>query len=58
MSKRGARKYSADARISVSLMCQECKNRNYKTTKRPDKDLQIKKFCKRCASHTVHIASK
>lgn len=58
MNDRRARKPSASARVSVSLCCQVCGRRNYKTTKRIDATLEIKKFCKLCGVHTVHIAAK
>jgi len=44
-------------RIGVTLECTQCKERNYRTTKnrRNDPDrLELKKFCKRCRTHTVH----
>lgn len=44
-------------RVGVSLECTECKNRNYRTTKnrRNDPDrIQLRKFCKRCRTHTLH----
>jgi large subunit ribosomal protein L33 len=59
MNKRRARgQQDASARVSVSLCCTVCQSRNYKTTKRSDKPLEIKKFCKNCTAHTVHVASK
>lgn len=44
-------------RIGITLECTQCKERNYRTTKnrRNDPDrLELKKFCKRCRTHTVH----
>ncbi|HJO17506.1 MAG: 50S ribosomal protein L33 [Acidobacteria bacterium] len=41
----------------ISLACNECKRRNYSTTKnkRTMSDrLQIKKFCRWCRTHTTH----
>ncbi|HEY1959591.1 MAG TPA: 50S ribosomal protein L33 [Polyangiaceae bacterium] len=47
-------------RITVSLACSECQNRNYKTTRRVDRvgQLEIRKFCPRCNKHTVHKETK
>jgi len=44
-------------RIGITLECTQCKERNYRTTKnrRNDPDrLELKKYCKRCRTHTVH----
>jgi len=44
-------------RINVTLACNECKQRNYTTTKNkrntPDR-LELKKYCKFCKKHTLH----
>ncbi|MEN6371855.1 MAG: 50S ribosomal protein L33 [Armatimonadota bacterium] len=51
----------ADVRIVITLACQECKHRNYTTTKnkRNDPDrLELKKYCKWCEKHTVHREAK
>ncbi|MDP8232879.1 MAG: 50S ribosomal protein L33 [Candidatus Zophobacter franzmannii] len=41
----------------IILECQECKNRNYTTTKNkrkhPDR-LELKKYCPTCRKHTNH----
>ncbi|MEK7846376.1 MAG: 50S ribosomal protein L33 [Nitrospinota bacterium] len=41
----------------IQLACNECKNRNYSTTKNkkatPDR-LEFKKYCHFCRKHTVH----
>ncbi len=46
-----------DARITVTLACQECKRRNYTTQKNKknttDK-LELKKYCRFCRKHTPH----
>ncbi|HEY6561952.1 MAG TPA: 50S ribosomal protein L33 [Polyangiaceae bacterium] len=52
---------SRSTRVSVALSCSVCSARNYKTTRiRRDgvKPLSLKKFCKTCNHHTVHIESK
>ena len=48
---------SSDVRPKITLACTECKERNYITKKnrRNDPDrLDLKKFCPRCKTHTVH----
>jgi len=56
-------------RVTVSLACEECKGRNYKTTKIPDrvhegpadappKRIELKKICKACKKTTVHRETK
>ncbi|MEN8244214.1 MAG: 50S ribosomal protein L33 [Thermodesulfobacteriota bacterium] len=48
-------------RIIVTLACQECKRRNYTTTKNkrttPDK-LSFSKYCRFCQKHTTHKETK
>ncbi len=50
-----------DVRIVVTLACQDCKRRNYTTTKNkrnnPDR-LELKKYCRWCNKHTVHREAK
>ena len=48
---------SSDVRPKITLACTECKERNYITKKnrRNDPDrLDVKKYCPRCKTHTVH----
>ena len=45
-------------RVPVTLACNECKARNYKTTKTPDQNLSLRKFCKQCKKHTLHSETK
>jgi len=47
-------------RITVSLACSVCSNRNYKTTRRVDKvgQIELSKFCPKCGKHTVHKETK
>ncbi|MEZ4220859.1 MAG: 50S ribosomal protein L33 [Polyangiaceae bacterium] len=51
----------AVAKTRVALCCEQCKARNYKTT-RPSKDgstpLELKKYCKHCKAHTIHRESR
>jgi len=45
----------------ITLACQQCKRRNYTTTKNkrntPGK-LQLKKYCRFCRTHTDHKETK
>jgi large subunit ribosomal protein L33 len=46
-----------EVRIAVTLACEECKRRNYQTTKnrRNDPDrIEMRKFCRSCGQHTPH----
>jgi large subunit ribosomal protein L33 len=47
-------------RIQVSLVCESCSARNYKTTRKPEVlgQLQFKKYCKTCDKHTLHLEAK
>jgi large subunit ribosomal protein L33 len=50
-----------DVRIVVTLACSECKERNYVTQKNRRNDtnrLELKKFCSRCRTHTLHRETK
>ncbi|MDD4308879.1 MAG: 50S ribosomal protein L33 [Candidatus Cloacimonadaceae bacterium] len=41
----------------IILACEECKNRNYTTTRNKRKHpnrMELKKFCPSCRKHTVH----
>ena len=48
---------ATDKRPHVTLACQECKRRNYITTKNkrlhPDR-VEFKKYCRFCRKHTAH----
>lgn len=58
-SKKGLREY-------VSLECTQCKNRNYRTSKqmkskgsnKPVAKLELKKYCRKCRTHTQHKERK
>ncbi|MBC7348061.1 MAG: 50S ribosomal protein L33 [Clostridia bacterium] len=44
-------------RVTVTLACTACKERNYTTSKNKKNDpdrLELKKYCVRCGKHTVH----
>jgi large subunit ribosomal protein L33 len=47
-------------RIEVSLACELCSTRNYRTTRKPTQQGQIKlkKFCPKCKTHTIHAEAK
>ena len=45
----------------ITLMCSECRNRNYTTTKNKKKTsgkLEFKKYCRFCRQHTAHKETK
>ncbi|MBI4845735.1 MAG: 50S ribosomal protein L33 [Candidatus Omnitrophica bacterium] len=45
----------------ITLACNECKNRNYHSTKNKKKHtdrLELKKFCRSCRKHTHHRETK
>ncbi len=50
-----------EKRAAVTLVCSECKQRNYNTPKNkqntPDR-LEMNKHCKFCRKHTLHKESK
>jgi len=55
------RKMANDARVKITLVCTECKQRNYDTKKNKKNDpdrLEMKKYCKFCQKHTLHKESK
>ena len=50
-----------DVRVRVTLVCSECKQRNYDTKKNKKHDpdrIELKKYCRFCRKHTVHKESK
>jgi large subunit ribosomal protein L33 len=48
-------------RVKVTLACNDCKNRNYATTKNkkttPDR-IELHKYCPSCGNHTIHKETK
>ena len=51
-----AKKAKAD-RLTITLECTTCKERNYTTEKNRRNDpsrLELKKFCPRCRNHQLH----
>ena len=54
-------KMANEARVKVTLVCTECKQRNYDTKKNKKNDpdrLEMNKFCRFCRKHTLHKESK
>jgi len=51
----------ATVRVGITLECDECKSRNYRTSKNrkntPDR-LELRKYCPRCRRHTKHKESR
>jgi large subunit ribosomal protein L33 len=48
-------------RVKITLVCTECKQRNYDTVKNKKNDpdrLEMKKYCRFCRKHTLHKESK
>ena len=48
-------------RVKATMICTECKQKNYQTNKNkrttPDK-LEFKKYCRFCRRHTLHREGK
>ncbi|HOB87545.1 MAG TPA: 50S ribosomal protein L33 [Bacillota bacterium] len=48
-------------RVVIHLACTQCQERNYTTTKNkknnPDR-LEVRKYCYRCNTHTLHKETK
>jgi len=50
-----------EVRVTVSLACTECQERNYTTAKNKRNDtqrLELKKYCPRERKHTAHRETK
>ena len=48
-------------RVKITLVCSECKQRNYDTTKNKKNDperIELTKYCRFCRKHTPHKESK
>ncbi len=50
----------AQDRLTITLVCEACKNRNYYFARGKKKDfkLELKKFCKACGKTTKHKEAK
>jgi large subunit ribosomal protein L33 len=51
----------AEMRVKITMVCSECKQRNYETMKNKKNDpdrLEMNKFCPFCRKHTLHKESK
>jgi large subunit ribosomal protein L33 len=58
---RRCRNMAADARVKITLRCNECKQRNYNTMKNKkntSEKVELKKYCRFCRKHTVHTETK
>jgi large subunit ribosomal protein L33 len=50
-------KKKGEARVTITLACSECRERNYTTEKNKKNDterLALNKFCRRCRKATSH----
>jgi len=48
-------------RVTITVACTECKERNYTTSKNKRKTterLELRKYCPRCNGHTLHKETK
>ena len=48
-------------RVKITMVCSECKQRNYETKKNKKNDpdrLEMNKYCRFCRKHTLHKESK
>jgi large subunit ribosomal protein L33 len=48
-------------RMVMTLACTECKERNYTSEKNRKNDtgrMELKKYCPRCRTHTLHRETK
>ena len=61
VTKYGGAEKMKEKRVKVTLVCSECKQRNYDTAKNksntPDR-LEMNKYCRFCRKHTLHKESK
>ncbi|MCL2621625.1 MAG: 50S ribosomal protein L33 [Firmicutes bacterium] len=56
-----ASKKSKEARIKITLACEECKQRNYDTMKNKKNDserISLNKYCRFCKKTTKHKETK
>ena len=61
LEKKGEIMAAKGARNKITLICTECKQRNYDTFKNKKNDpdrIEMKKYCKFCQKHTVHKEGK
>ena len=52
---------AADARVKITLRCEECKQRNYNTMKNKKNTsgkVELQKYCPFCRKHTTHRETK
>lgn len=51
----------SEARVTLSMACTVCQERNYNTEKNKRSDaqrLELQKYCPRCGKHTQHRETK
>jgi large subunit ribosomal protein L33 len=51
----------SEARVIIHLACTQCNERTYTSTKNKRNDnqrLELKKYCPRCRTHTLHKETK
>ncbi len=44
-------------RVIITMACEQCKRRNYTTSKNKKSDtgrMELRKYCRHCGAHTVH----
>jgi large subunit ribosomal protein L33 len=49
------------SRIVMTLACTDCKERNYTSSKNRHNDqgrMELRKYCPRCRTHTLHRETK
>ncbi len=57
LSTRLGSEVSTHMRVGITLACNECKQRNYRTSKNKKNNadrLELKKYCKFCKTQTSH----
>ncbi|MCX7641780.1 MAG: 50S ribosomal protein L33 [Elusimicrobiales bacterium] len=48
-------------RVTYSLVCSQCKNKNYyysRSDRKRDYKVEVNKYCKKCNKHTLHKEGK
>ena len=57
MAQKDLKMAKNEKRVKVTLACEQCKRRNYITTKNRQNDrerIEMQKYCKWDRSHTLH----
>ena len=61
IARNSIRRCRKTMRVKITLVCSDCKQRNYDTEKNKKNDpdrLEMKKYCRFCRKHTLHKESK